>query len=175
MQVLIIDDDLLFARSLSRRFRAAGHLVEVAGSIAAARATLGNGLRYALVLLDLGLPDGDGAELLPEVRALTDPPRVVVTTGRIVDGQSVVSLYQRGVTHFVPKPLSRQAMDDLCALCSDPIEETIARHAFSEREAQCYRRASRGHNAREIAGALGLAEGSVRTYLARARAKIRNG
>jgi DNA-binding response OmpR family regulator len=52
-----------------------------AGSVAQARATLERE-KFDLVLLDLGLPDGSGWELLPLINGLVPPVRVVIFSAR---------------------------------------------------------------------------------------------
>ena len=78
--VLVVDDDALF-RSLVRRMLLAegldvvGEAESVATAIAAAHA-----LRPDAVLVDVGLPDGDGLSLARELTALPWHPRVVLTS-----------------------------------------------------------------------------------------------
>jgi two-component system KDP operon response regulator KdpE len=55
-----------------------------------------------LVLLDLGLPDGDGSELLLRLRAVTAVP-IVVLSGRDEDEQKV-ALLDAGADDFITKP-----------------------------------------------------------------------
>ncbi len=57
-----------------------------------------------LVLLDLGLPDGDGSELLTRLRAITTVP-IVVLSGRNEDEQKV-ALLDAGADDFISKPCS---------------------------------------------------------------------
>ena len=57
-----------------------------------------------LVLLDLGLPDGDGSELLLRLRAITAVP-IVVLSGRNEDEEKV-ALLDAGADDFISKPCS---------------------------------------------------------------------
>jgi DNA-binding NarL/FixJ family response regulator len=78
--ILVVDDDPVF-RSIARRvLLAAGLLVageadSVATAMAVALAT-----RPDAVMVDVGLPDGDGISLARELRALPWQPRVVLTS-----------------------------------------------------------------------------------------------
>jgi DNA-binding NarL/FixJ family response regulator len=78
--VLVVDDDAVF-RSLARRtligdgLRVVGEAESVAAAMAAAHA-----LRPDAVLVDVGLPDGDGIALARELSALPWRPRVVLTS-----------------------------------------------------------------------------------------------
>lgn len=57
-----------------------------------------------LIVLDLGLPDGDGAELLVHLRSLTSVP-IVVLSGREEDDEKVM-LLDAGADDFISKPCS---------------------------------------------------------------------
>jgi two-component system, NtrC family, sensor kinase len=65
--VLIIDDSLTVRMDLSEAFEAAGFEPTLCATLAEARAALARG-PYALVVLDVQMPDGDGVEFLQELR-----------------------------------------------------------------------------------------------------------
>jgi two-component system OmpR family response regulator/two-component system response regulator QseB len=67
MRILVVEDDDGIAEGLQANLRQRGYAVDVCFSIAAAWAALGQEA-FDLVLLDLGLVDGDGAELLSRLR-----------------------------------------------------------------------------------------------------------
>jgi DNA-binding NarL/FixJ family response regulator len=100
--VLVVDDDALF-RSLARRLLLSegldvvGEAESVATAIAAAHE-----LRPDAVLLDIGLPDGDGISLARELTALPWRPRVVLTSS---DPQAASDRDVRasGAGAFIPK------------------------------------------------------------------------
>ncbi|MEJ8810123.1 response regulator transcription factor [Variovorax ureilyticus] len=81
MRILLVEDDAALANALCSYLVAKAFVVDVAPSIAEARAALA-AVQYAAVLLDLHLGDGDGLSLLPSVRALRDRPIVIVLTAR---------------------------------------------------------------------------------------------
>ena len=85
-QLLLVEDDESLRRILARHLRAIGYPVEEAASAEDALERLGEGLRPALVLLDLNLPGGTGWDVLrePALAAAGSPP--VVITSRD-DGQ----------------------------------------------------------------------------------------
>lgn len=62
---------------------------EAAGSLAEARARLGRE-KFDLILLDLGLPDGSGWELLPLINSLVPPVRVVIFSAQDADHDNEV-------------------------------------------------------------------------------------
>lgn len=69
MRVLVVEDDAGIAGGLAASLRQAGYAVDVCGTLAAAWASLCVE-PYDAVLLDLGLPDGDGLDLLSRLRGL---------------------------------------------------------------------------------------------------------
>jgi DNA-binding NarL/FixJ family response regulator len=77
---LVVDDDRVF-RSLARPMLAADGFVVVgeAGTVAAAIAAA-HELKPDAVLVDVGLPDGDGVTLARELVALPWRPRVILTS-----------------------------------------------------------------------------------------------
>lgn len=81
MRILLVEDDAPLAQAVCAYLRAKAFTVDVATSLAEARATLPSA-RHAAVLLDLHLGDGDGLALLPELRKLPERPLVIVLTAR---------------------------------------------------------------------------------------------
>ncbi|MCI0752280.1 ATP-binding response regulator [Teichococcus vastitatis] len=63
-----------------------------ARSLAEARAALAGDTRFALVVIDLGLPDGNGLDLLPDIRALQPPPPVLIFSASDTDAQTASSV-----------------------------------------------------------------------------------
>jgi DNA-binding response OmpR family regulator len=99
--ILVVDDDPGIRTALVRALRERGHAV--------ASADRGmTGLQEAvdhrpdIVLLDLGLPDIDGLQVLAMLRAVSDVPVVVITARD--DGQEVVRALDAGADDHVPKP-----------------------------------------------------------------------
>lgn len=70
MRVLVAEDDEGIAAGLQVALRQQGHAVDVAGSVSAGWSML-QAEPFDLLLLDLGLPDADGTELLRRLRAST--------------------------------------------------------------------------------------------------------
>ena len=107
-QLLIVEDDERIRTALIRALRERGHAVSSAG-------TAMTGLRQAvderpdLVVLDLGLPDLDGAELLRMLRAVSSVP-VIVATARDDDG-SIVRALDAGADDYVLKPFSTEQLE----------------------------------------------------------------
>src|SRR5438093_790002 len=83
--------------------RNAGFIVEHAPSGARARA-LFDEVKPALVVLDLGLPDANGIDLLKELRARADTP-VIALTARAEDAERVAGL-DAGMDDYLTKPFN---------------------------------------------------------------------
>jgi DNA-binding response OmpR family regulator len=101
--LLLVEDDTRIRGALLRSLTARGHAV---AWTATGRAGLEQALdgRPDLVVLDLGLPDIDGAQLLRMLRAVSSVP-VIVATARD-DDASVVDLLEHGADDYVVKPFS---------------------------------------------------------------------
>lgn len=104
MHILLVEDDALLADGQAAGLRLGGHEVRVAGSAAAALAALREGLPD-LLLLDLGLPDGDGLALLDTVRELSPDLLVIILTAR--DGlRDRVRGLDAGADDYLIKPVA---------------------------------------------------------------------
>ncbi|MEU8075261.1 response regulator transcription factor [Catellatospora citrea] len=107
-QLLLVEDDAEIRRALIRALSERGHVVASASTaIAAMQHVIGQ--TPDLVVLDLGLPDLDGRELLLMLRAVSDVP-VVVATARD-DEATLVEVLDRGADDYVIKPFSVTALD----------------------------------------------------------------
>ncbi|WP_048440751.1 response regulator transcription factor [Caenimonas sp. SL110] len=107
MRVLVVEDDEGIARGLAANLRRHGWAVDVASSLAQGWAAL-RAEPFDAVLLDLGLPDGDGMTLLRDLRARSAPhpdPRtpVLIMTARDAVGAKIEGL-DLGADDYVTKP-----------------------------------------------------------------------
>ena len=102
LTALVVDDDADFRASLALLVRAEGVEVREAGSLAAARDVLGR-WRPDVVLVDLGLPDGDGIELLRDEPTVAGGEFIVVTGNATVD--SAVRALREGALDYLTKPI----------------------------------------------------------------------
>lgn len=73
MRVLVVEDDVGIAQGLQFNLQHRGYAVDVCNSVSGAWAAL-TGEAFDLVLLDLGLTDGDGAQLLQRIRLRKPTP-----------------------------------------------------------------------------------------------------
>ena len=104
MKVLLVDDHPLVLSALQQVIQRVGNDTTVVGvdSAAAARATLREDSDFDLVLLDLGLGDADGFDVLVEFRA-TYPAVPVVVVSASDRASDVIRAIDSGAMGFVPK------------------------------------------------------------------------
>jgi len=102
-RVVVVEDDNAVAELVTLYLRNAGFIVEHAATGARARA-LFDEVKPALVVLDLGLPDANGIDLLKELRARADTP-VIALTARAEDAQRIAGL-DAGMDDYVTKPFN---------------------------------------------------------------------
>lgn len=102
-RILLVEDNHALALGLSRSLEAAGFAAEVADSRAAAVDALA-GENPDLVILDLMLPDGDGFEVLRDLRASGSSVPVLVLSAR---GEEIDKLkgFRLGADDYVVKPV----------------------------------------------------------------------
>jgi DNA-binding response OmpR family regulator len=110
MRLLVVEDNEQLAGLLAKGLQSAGYDVDVLGTVADARAALLT-VTYAAVVLDLGLPDGDGLTILKELRHQRDPVPVILLTAR--GGlQDRVNGLRSGADDYLVKPF---ALEELVA------------------------------------------------------------
>jgi two-component system response regulator TctD len=81
MRLLIVEDNVQLAELLAKGLQTAGYETDVLSSLEEASTVLRTTF-YAALILDLGLPDGDGLTLLRELRHRNNPISVLVLTAR---------------------------------------------------------------------------------------------
>ena len=102
-RIVVVEDDPSVAELVLLYLKNAGFIVEHAPDGARARALFAE-MKPALVVLDLGLPDTSGIELLRELRRTADTP-VVALTARADDAQRIAGL-DAGMDDYVTKPFN---------------------------------------------------------------------
>lgn len=104
VSLLVVEDEADLREFLCTTLHAHAYEVRPAGSCAEAR-QLFNQQRPDLVLLDLGLPDGDGRDLLAEFRQEADSVPVLVLSARDQE-QEKISALDEGAEDYLTKPFS---------------------------------------------------------------------
>src|SRR5262245_18112885 len=117
MKILVIDDHVLIReslRSVLKELRSEATVVEAINARETMR-LVAEHADLALVLLDLGLPDRDGFEVLAELREHHPTIPVVVLSGHH-DRANVVRALDLGALGFIPKTAQRQVLASAISL-----------------------------------------------------------
>lgn len=102
MHLLLVEDDHLVAQGLCRSLRQEGYSVEHSATAKHALQCLGSG-EIELVILDLGLPDGYGSQILKHIKAQKKVIPVVILTARSSIDDKVQGL-DMGADDYLAKP-----------------------------------------------------------------------
>ena len=124
--ILLVEDEVGFAETLLRVLRAAGYRVDLAQRVSEAVAMLAKG-KYDTVLSDINLPDGNGLELLKELR-LEDPLRPIVLMTGSASADMAVEATLSGAFDFLLKPIERAELLGI-------MEKALACRAMSKQTA----------------------------------------
>lgn len=108
MRLLLIEDNGRLATLTAAGLTAAGFSVDVAGGVEEAAAAFA-AVSYDVAVLDLGLPDGDGMDLLNDLRRRGDATPVLILTARDGVGDRVNGL-NRGADDYLVKPFATEEL-----------------------------------------------------------------
>jgi DNA-binding response OmpR family regulator len=125
-RILFVEDEPSIYESFSRTLARAG-FEPVLARTAAEALDLAGRVQPALVLLDLGLPDGDGRDVCVSVRRDSDVP-IIILTARGTETDRIIGL-ELGADDYVVKPFSGP---ELIARIRAVLRRTARRSAASE-------------------------------------------
>jgi two-component system, response regulator RegA len=108
-RVLIVEDDEELGQAIARAVRALDPAATVLGTVAAALRFLPQTPR--LIILDVGLPDGNGLEIAEAAAKLRPVPSIIAISGSAT-AEEAFALAQRGVRGYLQKPLSLPDLRD---------------------------------------------------------------
>jgi two-component system response regulator AtoC len=106
-RVLIIEDDARMRETLGLALRECGHEIR---AVSTAEEALGVDGAVDLALLDLGLPDRNGLEILKELRAHSNQAPVIVITGE-TDMATTIRAMRDGAFDYLTKPLDLDTLE----------------------------------------------------------------
>lgn len=196
-RVVLVEDHQLFADCIAQALRSRLGL-EVCGRADDAK----SGLRLVqearpdLVILDLTLTRGHGLELMKDLKALPTVPRVLVVSGHDDETYAERALsagalgYMRktcdlpafleavrkvlaGLMHVSPDVMQRLLARRRCNAAAEPPLGDLG--DLGDRELQVLEGLGRGMGTKEIAASMGIDAGTIDTYRARLKDKLRLG
>lgn len=109
MKILLVEDNQILADELKSFFEEQDYLVEVAASfkLASQKVAL---YEYDLIILDLGLPDGNGLDLIPHVRKSSTETIILILTARDAVEDKVKGL-ELGADDYLTKPFHQAELN----------------------------------------------------------------
>jgi two-component system KDP operon response regulator KdpE len=106
-RILLVDDDVSIQRAVAPLLRARGYHVDVVSTGGDAVRAAGD-LTPDLIILDLGLPDLEGAEVCRRMRAYTKAP-IIILSARSGEAEKVAAL-DIGADDYVTKPFGPEEL-----------------------------------------------------------------
>ncbi|MBU6319866.1 MAG: response regulator transcription factor [Alphaproteobacteria bacterium] len=183
-RLLIVEDErLLRDRLLQAALSTPGWMIEAAGSILSAREAMKTGV-FNAVFLDLGLPDGDGVSLIPDLLSINPACEILVITV-FADEARVITSLEAGASGYILKSDLADYAERLVSFIESggsPVSPAIARSLInrlrpaaplksrqtsplSEREAEVLSLCARGLRYSEIADVLGVSSHTINAHL----------
>ncbi len=102
MRILIIEDEVTLNQTLSDGLKEFGYQSDIAENISDARYMI-DIRNYDLILLDWMLPDGNGIDLIPEIKSKSHKTAVIVLSARD-DKESEIAALRIGADDYIKKP-----------------------------------------------------------------------
>lgn len=102
--ILIVDDEVTIRKALAKALEREGYLVTAVKSVAEA-ASVSKGAGFHLILCDLQLPDGNGLNLIQQLKHVNPDLASIVITG-FASVDSAIQATKEGVFHYVTKPFN---------------------------------------------------------------------
>lgn len=123
-KILLLEDDPILGKALKLSLEVASHKVEWVQSVAAAR-TRNEAAALDLMIFDVNLPDGSGADLCQEIRAGGSRIPIIILTAR-ADEDSVIDGLSAGANDYMKKPFSNR---ELLARIQTALKEPLVRES----------------------------------------------
>ena len=104
MRLLLVEDNARLATLITGGLRKEGFVVDAVSTVADGKAALQDA-EYSVIVVDLGLPDGDGLEIVEHARVSGARTPILILTARQSVGDRVKGL-QRGADDYLGKPFA---------------------------------------------------------------------
>lgn len=122
-KILIVDDEASIRDYLRNVLKMASYSVEEVSSGHSLESRL-KGEPVDIVVLDLGLPDADGLNLIPEIKNRWTSSEIIVLTGNS-STDKVVSAVKKGAFHFLEKNTLAKSQDHLLLHIERALERKV--------------------------------------------------
>jgi len=104
MRILLVEDERALAKEIQEFLQSENHVVDQVSTKKAASENLAVN-SYDFALVDLGLPDGDGLDLLQEVTRYQENTSIIILTARTEVGDKLLG-FESGADDYLSKPFS---------------------------------------------------------------------
>lgn len=104
MKVLFVEDEEQLAKGAIQYLQGMNMIVDWAATFADASEKISINT-YDFILLDLGLPDGNGMDLFPEIKQYQENALIIILTARDEVNDKVMA-FEKGADDYLPKPFS---------------------------------------------------------------------
>lgn len=108
MRLLIVEDNRELASLIAGKLQGSGFAIDMAGTVGAAEALI-EAAHYAAVILDLGLPDRDGMDLVQALRHRGNAVPILILTARSAIDDRITGL-NAGADDYLVKPFSHEEL-----------------------------------------------------------------
>lgn len=109
MKLLIVEDNFQLADDLSRFLTENGFIVEISNTLSEAK-DKSSVYHYDLLILDLGLPDGSGLDLISYLKQVDKNPGILIVTAKNAVEEKVKGL-ELGADDYITKPFHKAELN----------------------------------------------------------------
>ncbi len=108
MRILIIEDEVTLNQTLSDGLKEFGYQSDIAENLSDGRYMI-DIRNYDLVLLDWMLPDGNGIDIIPEIKSKSHKTAIIVLSARD-DKESEIAALKAGADDYIKKPFDFEVL-----------------------------------------------------------------
>jgi len=116
MKVLVVDDEQLVRWFLERALKKWGYDVVSVSSPRDAMTQMEKN-SFDILITDLRMPEGNGTELLSDVREMTNPPQNIVVCSAFITAEMSKDFKKEGI-HTLKKPFKLAELEKTLGLCT---------------------------------------------------------